>query len=235
MQFSMPINPLFLILFLAGTETIHETKRGSWWGKLNKIGFLCCICQLTLTVMGFDKERERSKNNTFYENNIVRFALINKQIHTLLIPFVYMVSKFVHVRDIEMFHGLSSRFDELITADKSHRVFFRAAISRLRVILFRMCVISAGVLVVLEVVNIGIGILYVIHSTNTTPQFDTFYFYQVTVVIILGSAFDVAVKLHGLEKRMHLLVEFQERLLEDMYWKEGKSGIIARDVALNQF
>lgn len=88
----------------------------------------------------------------------------------------------------------------------------------------RLRIFAAVVLVVIEVVCVSIGVLYIIHSTLADPEFANFYFYQVTMVIMLGSAFDVAGKLIGVERRLDLVVEYQKRILREIR-EEVVSGI----------
>lgn len=220
-------DPIYLILLLAGTEPIHESPKTSWWKKLNKIGILFCIIQLTLTILGYIKESGRSGATGHFTNNIMRLTIINKQMFTIIVPILYNGTKFYHLKELEMFHQKVSQFDEMIriTSRKiEHR--FKGDLERIQKTSDRLRILSAVLLILGEALNIWIGAVYIIRTTKEPPQVVTFYFYQVTVVNFIGAALDIGIKLSGVKWRLQLVVDLEKKIVKSIVKKElDKKGI----------
>lgn len=212
--------PLYLILLLAGTEPIHEeaSRTQGWWYKINKFGIVCSICQTTLTVLGYVKESVRTGATAHFSNNIMRATIINKQLFTLVIPFVYIFTKFYHMHHLEAFHRKTRHFDLLIRSAGSwrHQLLFQGELARIERTTRHWGRFAVVALVLGEVVNICIGALYIYRTTDEPPLAATFYFYQMTVVNFIGAALDIGIRLNGLSRRMQLLLRYEQSILREI-------------------
>lgn len=216
-----PTNPLSFILLVAGTDPIHETLQTSWWKKINIIGFPIAIIQFAMTISGYIKENKRAGAIEHFSNNIMRITILNKQLFTIVIPFVYILTKFFHIRFLEQFYSKLAAFDQLLCVkSRKHQINFERDVKEISKISFRLSVLGVFSLVVLEVIMVYVGILYIQSTSEKSPEFKIFYFYQLTVVNFLGNAFDITIKLNGLQMRLGLLVELQSNILKDIVRSE---------------
>lgn len=214
MKYPIHFHPLSLILLLAGTEPIHEAHQVPLWKKLNKIGLVFCVLQLVLTILGYGKESRRAGVIDNYTNNIMQVSIINKQMFTIVLPYVYVLTKLYHHRHLHLFHSRLGQFDALIRAGEIKGLV--ETLQKMHEASWVWNLIAALSLVVGEVVNIAIGAAYIYKTTLSEPQFETFYFYQVTIVNFVGAALDISVKLNGLKMRLHLLLELEREIVKDI-------------------
>lgn len=215
----MKFEPLSLILLFAGTDPIYETKRRTWWQKINILGLVLCVVQLSLTIVLYYEELKRGKVVEIYTNNIMRITIVHKRMFTIIIPFIYCFSKFHHVQELELFYSKSLRFDELIRiagAAWKHQLDFGESVKRVHRINHRLNVVYGVLLIVIEVVNIWIGVFYILRTTKAAPQFTTFYFYQMSVVIFVGAAFYIFIQLKSLKMRIELLLALEGCIVRDI-------------------
>lgn len=209
--------PLSLILLLAGTEPIHEGPQSAWWKKLNRIGLFFCVLQLTFTLLGYAKESERAEATAHFRNNINRLTILQKQWFTISVPVIYILTKFYHLRHLELFHSRLARFDALLRVGSGkHQMDSRRALKRMEEASWRWNVIGALCLIFGEVLNFSIGAAYIYATTQRPPEAITFYFYQVTVVNFIGTAFDIGIKLNGVKMRLQLLLDMQKLIVRDI-------------------
>lgn len=223
----MKVDPLFVILLLAGTEPLHETRQQSFWKKINKVGFFLCIAQNIFTVLGFFYERDRPAAITTYNNNVQQISIQYKQFFTITQPFVYLVGKVLHLRFTELFHLSLTRFDDsLRSGTQKYGLNFNIAVKRTHEITMRLNTIASLILVVGEIINIWIGVIYVKRTTFGTPHFRIFYFYQVTVVNFVASAFYIGIKLNDIKMRLQLLVQLEKEIVKEIQSVESERNQI---------
>lgn len=215
----MKFELLSLILLFAGSDPIYERKRRNLWKKINILGLILCVVQLTLTLVLYYQELKRGAVVEIYTNNIMRLTIVHKRMFTIIIPFVYCFTKFYHWQELELFHSKSDRFDELIRiagASWKHQMDFGESVRRVHQINHRLNVICGLVLIAIEVVNILIGVFYILRTTKSTPQFHTFYFYQMTVVVFVGAAFYITIQLNSAKMRIDLLLALERCIVRDI-------------------
>lgn len=224
----MAWDPLFIILLLVGTEPIHERRQTSWWQKINLFGLICCVAQLTLTVFGFFEESARREATEHFKNNILRLTILYKQIFTVVQPFLYLFAKILRIRCLELFHERISRFDNLISVTSSRLpVSFKQAVERIRKVSARLKLTSAFLLAIGEVLNVTIGVFYTIRTSDTPLQVKIFYFYQITVLNFVGTAFHIVIKLTEVKMRLQLLVDMEKGILRDIVMAELEKSQIS--------
>lgn len=217
MKLSPTFDPLSLLLALSGTYPIHETRQRSWWRQIHKIGFLFCLVQLWLTFMGFRKESRRSGAVEHFANNIMRLSVLNKQFFTLLVPVVYILTMFLHIRSLQRFHSRTADSDDLVRSDTwTQQMNYGRSVVRIQEISTRNSNIAVLLLLVGVLLNMWIGFVYTRETTGTAPEALSLYFYQVALLNFVGTALHIGIRFKGIGMRLQLLLDMQRRILRDI-------------------
>lgn len=181
------------------------------------MGLFFSLLQLSLTSFGYYTESRRSSAMDHFSNNIMRVTVLQKQVFTVIVPVVYNLTKFFHLRPLEWFHAKTATFDDMIRRGTwTQQMNGGRTVDHMQDVTHRLNYAAVLFFVVVETVNLIIGYIYTRDTAQANPGVAIFYFYQVTIVNFLGTALYIGIRLNGIRMRLQVLLELQRSILRDI-------------------